>query len=294
MLTAGRAARDATAILSAAGIDGSRLDDRVLVAAAMGIEAGRVITYPELPLTAEQESILSGLIARRAQREPVSRILGRRGFWTLDLAVGPDTLDPRPDTETVVEAVLDVLADRARRWRLLDLGTGSGCILLALLSELPNATGLGIDQSDGALATARSNAAALGLSRRVEFRLGDWGRGIDERFDAIVANPPYIPDGEIAGLEPEVAVYDPRFALAGGADGLDCYRALAPDVARLVAEDGVVALEVGAGQAATVAAILTAAGLRSTTVRRDLGGIERCVVAGNEKKCWREDASRLR
>ncbi|MEW5726560.1 MAG: peptide chain release factor N(5)-glutamine methyltransferase [Pseudomonadota bacterium] len=277
--TAGAAAQALAGRLAAAGIDSARLDARLLVAEVLGVEPMKVATYPEMPLTEAQAARLEDLAARRAAREPMSHILGRRGFWTLSLKVTADTLDPRGDTETVVEAVLDALADRDRAWRLLDFGTGTGAILLALLSELPNATGLGIDKSAAALAVARDNAETNGLSRRVEFALGEWGRGLDGCFDAIVSNPPYIPDHEIDALEPEVARYEPRLALAGGPDGLDCYRALAPDVARLLAPGGVAAIEVGAGQAEAVADLLVEAGLEVTGVRRDLAGIARCVTA---------------
>lgn len=278
-LTAGAAARAVAERLAAAGVDSARLDARLLVAEVLGVEPMKVATYPETPLTEAQAARLADLAGRRAAREPMSHILGRRGFWTLSLKVTADTLDPRGDTETVVEAVLDALADRDRAWRLLDFGTGTGAILLALLTELPNATGLGIDKSAAALAVARDNAETNGLSRRVEFALGEWGRGLDGCFDAIVSNPPYIPDHEIDALEPEVARYEPRLALAGGPDGLGCYRALAPDVARLLAPGGVAAVEVGAGQAEAVAALLADAGLQVTGARRDLAGIARCVTA---------------
>jgi release factor glutamine methyltransferase len=219
------------------------------------------------------------MVARRLGREPVSRILGRRGFWTLDLALGPATLDPRPDSETVVEAVLAALPEPRAPLRLLDFGTGSGCLLLALLVELPTATGLGIDRSLAALEIARANARAAGLAGRAAFVQADWGGPLAGRFEVIVTNPPYIPSGDIAGLQPEVADFDPRLALDGGDDGLDCYRALVPDIARLLAPGGVAALEVGRGQAAAVGAMLTAAGLESLGARRDLGGVERCVTA---------------
>lgn len=277
--TAGEAVRAVAARLHAAGIASARLDARLLVAEALGVAPQVVFTRPETLLPPAQADRLDGLAARRERREPVSRILGRRGFWTLDLALGPHTLDPRPDSETVVEAVLAELPDRTAELRLLDFGTGSGCLLLALLSELPAAYGIGVDRSGGALAVAAANAAACGLAQRADFVLADWGRSLSGCFDAIVSNPPYIRDGDIAGLDPEVAGWDPPLALAGGADGLGCYRALAPDVARLLAPAGVAALEVGQGQAAEVAGILQQAGLAVRAVRRDLGGVERCVVA---------------
>jgi release factor glutamine methyltransferase len=277
--TIGESLRDITARLAAAGVESARLDARLLVAEAMGLEPQAVFLRPDLAVEDDAAARrLEALVARRASRQPMSHVLGRRGFWTLTLAVTADTLAPRPDTEVVVEAVLDALSDRTRPWRLLDFGTGTGCILLALLSELVNARGIGVDCSEGALAVAIANAQALELADRATFKLGDWGRGLDECFDAIVANPPYIPDADIDRLDPEVALHEPRLALAGGPDGLDCYRALAGDAARLLAPGGVAAVEVGQGQAAAVAAIFGHVGLSLKEFRRDLGGIERCVV----------------
>ncbi|HSV28611.1 MAG TPA: HemK family protein methyltransferase, partial [Candidatus Omnitrophota bacterium] len=178
MTTAGAAARTIAERLVAAGIDTARLDARMLVAEVLGVETNRVFTHPETPLSAEQSERLEALAARRAAREPISHILGRRGFWTLTLKVTADTLDPRGDTETVVEAVLDRLTDRNRPWRLLDFGTGTGAILLALLSELPNATGVAVDRSAAALAVARDNAIANNLAERVAFVQADWGSGL--------------------------------------------------------------------------------------------------------------------
>ena len=279
MTTAGAAAAAACARLAAAGIAAPRLDARLLVAYVLGVAPQTVFTRPEMPLSGAQAAALDALVARRAAREPVSRLLNRRGFWTLDFALGPDTLDPRPDSETLIEALLAALPERDRPLRVVDFGTGSGCLLLALLTERPAAWGLGVDRSPGALTVARANAAACGLAGRTAFVCADWGRGLDGCFDAILANPPYIPEDEIARLEPEVAVFDPRLALAGGPDGLDCYRVLAPDVARLLAPGGAAALEVGAGQDAAVGRMLQDAGLAVAEIRRDLGGVPRCVVA---------------
>lgn len=283
MTTAGMLTRVLIERFLAAGIDTARLDARLLVAEVLGVAPMKVTTYPEMPLSPEQAARLEAMAARREAREPISHILGRRGFWTLDLEVTADTLDPRPDTETLVEVVLGTVADRQAPLTLLDFGTGSGCILLALLAELPRARGLGIDRSGGALAVAQRNAHANGLADRAEFRLGDWGSGLDGRFDVIVSNPPYIPDQDIAGLEPEVARYEPRSALAGGPDGLDCYRALAPQIVGLLAPGGLAGIEFGQGQAAAVAALFDAAGLQVTEIRRDLAGIERCLLATRPK-----------
>lgn len=280
MTDAGSAARALAERFAAAGIDSARLDARLLVAEVLGVDPTRVAMAPDLPLTADQGERLEALAARRTAREPMSHILGRRGFWTLTLKVTADTLDPRGDTETLVEAVLRRIPDRAAPLKIVDFGTGTGAILLALLSELPNARGVGVDKSPGALAVARHNAEANGLGGRAEFILSDWGGALAGRFDVIVSNPPYIPDQDINGLEPEVAAYEPRLALAGGPDGLDCYRVLIPHMARLRAPGGIAAVEVGMGQAASVASLFEASGLAVSAIERDLAGIERCVVSG--------------
>ncbi|MGE5515925.1 MAG: peptide chain release factor N(5)-glutamine methyltransferase [Bacteroidota bacterium] len=282
-VTAGDLARALTQRFAAAGIDSARLDARLLVAEVLGVAPDRVALDPDMALSPEQADRLEALAVRRAAREPMSHILGRRGFWTLNLKVTADTLDPRGDTETLVEAVLARIPDRAAPLRLVDFGTGTGAILLALLAELPNATGVAVDKSPAALAVARENAIAHGMEGRTRFLLSHWGAalgqgGLDERADVIVSNPPYIPDQDIDGLAPEVAAFEPRLALAGGPDGLDCYRELVPQMARLLAPGGLAAVEVGAGQAAQVAALFTAAGLKDVVFARDLAGIERCVV----------------
>jgi release factor glutamine methyltransferase len=208
----------------------------------------------------------------------MAQILGEREFWSLPFKVTADTLDPRPDSETVVQAALDDLPDHYARLRVLDLGTGTGCLLLALLSELPRAFGVGTDISAGALKVARRNAAALGLSGRVGLVRANWGEGLTGTFDLVVANPPYIADPDFADLEPEVALYEPRIALSGGADGLTCYRALAPQVVRLLAPTGKAVIEIGAGQEQAVRAILQAAGAVWVSSPHDLAGKERCLV----------------
>lgn len=279
MSEAGAILRGLAARFQAAGIDSARLDARLLVAEALGVAPLYLATHPELVATPEQQTTIEAMAARRERREPVSHILGRRGFWTLDLRVTRDTLDPRPDTETLVQGVLDRLPDRKAALRLLDFGTGSGCILLALLSELPAATGLGVDQSPAALAVAADNARRTGLDGRARFLQGNWGQGLTGPFDVIVSNPPYIPDADIDGLEPEVAQHEPRAALAGGADGLDCYRILTPQMAALLAPGGLAGFEVGAGQAPAVAALFSTHGFHSVAIAQDLAGIGRAVFA---------------
>ena len=208
----------------------------------------------------------------------MAHILGRREFWSLAFKVTADTLDPRPDSETLVQAVLDQVPDRSAALRLADFGTGTGCLLLALLHELPNATGVGVDVSAAALAVAAENADALGLAQRASFHRGNWDDGIDPGFDIVLSNPPYIPSGDIAGLQPEVASFEPRLALDGGSDGLDAYRRLGPAAMRLLVPGGLAAFEIGLGQGDSVRRIMAAAGLRHIATARDLGAVERCVL----------------
>ncbi len=266
--------------LAAAGLETPRLDMRLLAEAALGLSRNELLLEGGRGVGDADAARLETLLARRLAREPVSRILGRRGFWNLDFALTPDTLDPRPDTETLVEAVLERLPDRTARLRLLDLGTGSGCILLALLSELPNAHGVGVDLSPGAAAAARGNAYLNRLGGRAAFLAGDWASALrGGGFDVVVSNPPYIPDGDVPGLQPEVARFDPHRALAGGADGLDPYRHLAPELVRLLVPGGLAAVEHGAGQGRDVAALFRGAGLEQPVVIADLSGHDRVVAA---------------
>jgi release factor glutamine methyltransferase len=275
-----RALLDAAAErLAAAGVDAPRRDARLLLAAALATDTAALLAHVDRRVDAAAAARFSGSIDRRAAREPVSRILGTREFWSLSFRLTPATLDPRPDSETLIEAAFGGIADRQAPLRLLDLGTGSGCLLLALLSELPNATGIGVDRDPAAVAAAAANAEALGFAARAAFQVGDWAAGLAGPFDLVVSNPPYVPAGEIDLLAPEVARFEPRAALEGGADGLDAYRALAPEIARLLRDGGRAVLELGAGQHAAVAAILGAAGLEIRGFRNDLNGILRCVVA---------------
>jgi len=280
--TIAQALATATARLAAAGIADPRRDARLLIAAA--IEAGpeRLIAHPDRVLDGAEAAQADALIARRAAREPVSRILGRREFWSLEFEITPDTLDPRPDSETLVAAVLERIRTQGLMrapLSVLDLGTGSGCLLLALLSELPAARGLGLDISAAALDVARRNARNLGYLERVHFEIGDWGAGLDGFWQLIISNPPYITEAEIGDLAPEVVRYDPRLALTAGSDGLDAYRELLPQAARLLDRDGILALEVGRGQQEAVTALLVASGFAPLGRYRDLGGIERCLLA---------------
>jgi len=280
ILTVGTLLTKVTERLKAVDIPSARLDARLLVGYGLELSNTQLFSRPERPVSDEEAARVEAIIARREKREPVSHILGKREFWSLSFTVTADTLDPRPDTETLIEAVLAAVPDRAAPLKILDFGTGTGCIPLTLLSELPNARAVAVDISAAALAVARGNAAALGLSSRIAFVEGSWGQGVEGRFDIITSNPPYIPEAEIDALEPEVAIWEPRGALAGGRDGLDCYRALGPDIARLLGPAGLVALEVGQGQPDDVAVIMAASGLVLKEVRADLGGIGRCLLFG--------------
>lgn len=251
----------------------------MLLRAAAGLTRLDLALSPEAPLTQDQADRLAHYAARRAAREPVSRILGARGFWTLDLAVAPNVLDPRPDTETLVETTLALIGDRDAPLSILDLGAGSGAILCALLSELPKARGLAVDLSPDACAATRANLARCGLSARGKVLRGRWGEALKGPFDVIASNPPYVRAGDLDGLDPEVRRHDPALALDGGADGLACYRDIIADLPRLLAPDGLVAFEVGYDQAPDVSALLDAAGFTIARVARDAGGHARVVAA---------------
>jgi release factor glutamine methyltransferase len=268
--------------LEAAGIAGPVIDARLLVEAASDATRTDIVTDPYRALTPEQEATLEDYLARRTRREPVSHILGRKGFWKIMLQVTPDVLTPRPDTETVVEYALRDFPETAA-WTVLDLGVGSGAILLSILAERPAARGLGVDVSEEALAVARENAANLGLEGRTALLRGDWTFGLDgESFDLVVSNPPYIASAVIEGLEPEVRDYDPRLALDGGPDGLAAYRVLAPEILRVLKPGGRFAVEIGYDQKAAVEALFRDAGAAEVVTIPDLANHDR-VVAGRKK-----------
>ena len=260
------------------------LDARLLVGHALGLDHAALAAQSGRALGAAEMDAIAALAARRLAHEPVARILGVKEFWGLPFRLNADTLVPRPETETVVEAALAALdrgrRARARALRVADLGTGSGALLLALLSELPAALGVGTDLSLAALACARANAAAaLGLAARASFVACDYGAALKRPFDLVVANPPYIARGDIAALAPEVGLFDPRRALDGGPDGLDGYRAIAADARRLLAPDGILVLELGAGQLGRGGGTVPAAGLAAGTASaRPLGQARALVV----------------
>jgi release factor glutamine methyltransferase len=273
--------------LAAAGIDTARLDARVLAAHATARDPSFVLTHPETELSEAQAAAVEALFDRRVAREPVSRILGEREFWSLAFKVTGATLTPRPETETLVEDALARIGDCGRAGealRVLDLGTGTGCLLLAVLSELPNAQGLGVDLSGDAVAVAAENAERLGLAGRARFQAGDWGDGLAGSFDIILSNPPYIADGDAAALPAEVRDYDPPSALYAGPAGLDAYAAIAPQMARLLAPGGWGFVELGQGQDAAVADLFRRAGLSVMGARADLAGIARSLCVRPQER----------
>lgn len=277
--------------LKAAGVDSPAIDARLLLEAATGSTRADILTDPYRVVAPEQAATLDGWLTRRERREPVSRIIGRKAFWKLLLTVTPDVLSPRPDTEVIVDLVLKAYPEPAAI-SLLDIGVGSGAILLSILAERPAAKGLGTDVSDEALAVARDNAANLGLADRAAFLHTPWAAGLsDASFDVVMSNPPYIPSGDIDGLDPEVRDHDPRLALDGGPDGLDAYRALAPEVLRVLKPGGLFALEIGWDQAEAVSVLFREAGADGVSVTRDLGDRDR-VVQGRKKALGNDAATR--
>ncbi len=268
--------------LETACVDSPVIDARLLVQAAAGASRTDIIADPHRALTPGQIAELDRLLTRRERREPISHILGVKGFWKIMLGVTPDVLTPRPETETILDVVLAGVPE-GRPYRILDLGVGSGAILLAILAERPFATGLGVDVSETALAVARENAANLGLAGQVALLRGDWTAGLEpESFDLVVSNPPYIPSGDIEGLQPEVRDHEPRLALDGGLDGLDAYRRLAGEVPRVLRTGGRFAVEIGHDQGAAVRALFDTAAVEDLRIVRDLGDRDR-VVTGVKK-----------
>ena len=272
------ARRQLADMLRSDGVAAADLDARLLVCAASGIDHIALIRSPDMPL-GRAAPRLAAYVQRRLAREPVARILGRREFWGLSLHVNAAVLDPRADTETLVASVLDAIGPRrVAPFELLDLGTGSGAILCALLSELAQAHGVGVDRSIEACLTAAGNLSALGLAGRASIVCGAWGESLRGRFDIVVANPPYIARGDIAELAADVRAYDPIGALDGGVDGLDAYRAIAPTVGALLSPDGIAAFECGWNQGTQVVALMRDAGLRGLRTCKDVSGNDRVVL----------------
>lgn len=274
-VTLGEALASSARTLAAAGVEQPAREARLLAAHLLGMP----VTPLTDPATMLDEGALAALVARRAAREPLAYITGHRGFWTLDLAVGPETLVPRPDSETLIEAALTALPARDTVTRILDLGTGTGCLLLSALTEFASAFGVGVDVSPQAAALAARNALACGLASRAAFLAGDWDAALDTRFDLVLCNPPYIATGALDGLMPEVT-HEPRRALDGGWSGTDCYARILPALPRLLGRRGVAVLELGAGQSACVAGLARQAGLTHMATRADLSGTARALVLG--------------
>ena len=270
--------------LRQAGIETPELDARVLLCHAACLTHETYIARSREALPTDAAPRLQRAIARRLKREPVARITGTREFYGRSFILGEDTLDPRPDTETLIEAALGIVRDwgwQEKPLKLLDLGTGTGCILVTLLAELPFAAGLGTDISPGALAIAAANARAQRVGPRASFIAADWLDAVSARFDLVLSNPPYLATGEIAGLAEEVAAYDPRLALDGGLDGLEAYRRIAAGARDVLTEDGRLLVEIGLGQGKEVTAILSRAGLTpGERGAADLAGRPRVIVAG--------------
>ena len=269
----------ATDRLRAAGVDSPRKEARLLLAYVLGLQAIDIVADRTPQLSAEELSRFDDVVQRRAAREPLAYIVGRREFWSLEFAVDPSVLIPRPESEILVEEALRRFPDREASLRVADLGTGSGCLLLAFLSERPAARGMGTDVSEGVLAVAARNAQALGLAGRAEFAYGNWTGVLSGSFDAIFVNPPYIVTDAIAGLPPEVARYEPRLALDGGQDGLSAYRTIAAGLKRHISPCGFAFFEVGQDQAPLVQTVLEQNGLAVSGTVCDLAGIPRCLVA---------------
>lgn len=269
--------KESTEQLAKAGVPNARLDARLLLCHALGITYERLVADGDCEIALKERNKVRVLIARRAGREPVSHILGRREFWGMDFAVTSATLDPRPDSETLIEAVLK-LYGRTTPATILDLGTGTGCLLVALLKEFPEAEGVGGDISMPTIKVARQNIAAHRLEKRAQIVRSNWGGDISGVFDLIVSNPPYIPESDIASLEPEVREYEPHLALVGmDADGLGCYREILREMPRLLNAGGYIIFECGMGQAGALKRMMQKAGLKEIELWKDLSGIDRCV-----------------
>ena len=268
---------DAATRLQKAGVESPRSEARLLLAHAMGASQEDIISGRVGPDDTALVRFEAALL-RRSRREPFAYIVGRREFYSRDLVIGPGALIPRPESETLVEEALRAFPDRDENLNVLDLGTGSGCLLLTFLAERPNANGLGIDASEGALTWASRNATNLSLSDRARFQLGDWGQSLAERFDVVFVNPPYVRTCDIPTLAPEVGVHEPASALDGGADGLDAYRCIAPELGGLLSPRGRAFVEIGEGQADLVTAIFQDSGLTVEGTVADLARIHRCLV----------------
>jgi release factor glutamine methyltransferase len=265
-------------LLSLAAIETPILDARVLLGFVLGRPEERFYGLEDKLLGETELNSYEKIIRRRCKREPVSRILGQRDFWDLTLKLNPSSLDPRPDSETLIEAITKHVPNKNSRLNIIDLGTGTGCLLLAALKELPNSFGVGVDISDNCIKIAKENAHYNSLSNRTTFLANDWTQNITEKFDIILCNPPYIKETEIKDLEPEVKSFDPYIALNGGPDGLSCYKAIAHQFVKILANKGLIFLELGHKQKLSVIKIMKTEGLQTLHIEKDLGDKERCLV----------------
>jgi release factor glutamine methyltransferase len=274
--------REAVLTLQQAHIDTASMDARILLQHVLGVTREALLGNDALVLTPLQTQAYQTLIEKRKARQPVAQLTGSREFWGITYRVTPHTLDPRPDSETLIEAVLARLPARDAALSVLDLGTGTGCLLLTVLSEYPAASGVGVDICEHALAVAEGNAAQLGMKQRARFVRSRWAENVSGQFDLILSNPPYIPTNTIPTLAPEVAQWEPRAALDGGTDGLDCYRAIMAQLPALLAPGGLALFEIGIGQAASLKAIAECHGLSVVGTKDDLSLITRCVMVAKQ------------
>ena len=276
--------KTATATLKAARVDQPSIDAGLMLQAAAGVTRTDILTDPYRVVTPDQQAALDAFVERRLRREPVSRILGRKGFWQIMLNVTPDVLSPRPDTEAILDVVMLAFGPH-QAFEMIDLGAGSGAILLATLAERAGARGVGTDISSEAIAVAKENAANLELDNRATFLRTEWATGFgDDSFDLVVSNPPYIRSNDIPGLDPEVRDHDPLLALDGGPDGLVAYRELAPEIRRILRPEGVFAVEIGWDQGPQVMALFEAAGFEDVIVVKDLSDRDRVVTNGPDPR----------
>jgi len=274
----GQILKNAKQALSNQNIESYALDADLLMCKATGLTREKIICYPERIISDKQLDLFEELLKRRINREPMSHILGVREFFGREFIVTADTLDPRPDSECLIEAILEIYKDRPKPENIIDFGTGTGCLLLTVLSEFEDSKGIAVDKSKQAIEVARQNSIKLSLANRVEFVVSNWGKEVKGKYDLIISNPPYIRKNDITVLEPEVANFEPHSALDGGDNGLACYIELAPYIASLIARNGYAVIEHGLNQSNDVRSIMEDSGLEFVAAKKDLAGIDRCII----------------